>query len=67
LIQHEYGLTRDEFLDHAPFEISNMIIAIVDRKSGYKVSEVNEVSTFDKAQEEKIRRAKEFRLAQNRK
>lgn len=64
MIQSEYGLTREEYLDHAPFEIANMISRIADRKSGYKISEMKVVSTFDVTQEEKIRKAKKNRLAE---
>lgn len=35
----------------------------MDRKTGYKMSEMKQVSTFTEAQEEKIRKAKESRLA----
>ena len=61
MIQSEYGLTRDEFLDNAPFEIQEMIKRISDRKSGYKISEQDEINSLSKLtseQEEKIRIAR---------
>jgi len=41
-----------------------MVNLIVDRKSGYKASELNEVSNFNSEQEEKIRKAKAARAGQ---
>lgn len=64
MIQSEYGLTTEEFLDNTPREIALMVKRISDRKSGYKMSELENVSSFTQEQEEKIRRAKEFRRLQ---
>jgi hypothetical protein len=35
----------------------------MDRKTGYKMTELKQASTFTETQEEKIRKAKEARLA----
>ncbi len=63
MIQSEYGLTEEQYKDHCPREISDMVARIMDRKTGYKMSEMKQVSTFNDSQEEKIRKAKEKRLA----
>jgi hypothetical protein len=67
LIQSEYGMTEEEYLSHTPREISAMVSRIVDRKSGYKVSELNQVSTFSDEQEAKIRKAREKRFVKKEK
>lgn len=45
-----------------PVEISRMVDLIADRKTGYKMTEQKELSTFSKEQEDKINRVAEQRL-----
>ena len=65
MIQHEYGMSEDAYKSHTPREISDMVYRIIDRKTGYKRTELTTVSTFTESQEEKIKKAKQKRFQQN--